>query len=61
MTSLKKRKSGGKITQVVVTLTSDVHTALRQYAEIHRTNSDDAAGMLIREGLDSQNLIENVA
>ena len=58
---IEEAKSGGKITQIVVTLTSDVHSALRQYAEVHQTNSDDAAGTLIREGLYSQNLIENVS
>ncbi len=58
---IEEAKSGGKITQVVVTLTSEVHSALRQYAEIHETNSDDAAGILIREGLYTQNLIENVS
>ncbi len=56
---IEEAKSGGKITQIVVTLTSEVHSALGQYATFHQTNADDAAGMLIREGLYSNNLLED--
>ncbi|MCY3710132.1 MAG: ParB/RepB/Spo0J family partition protein [Caldilineaceae bacterium] len=56
---IEEAKSGGKITQIVVTLTSEVHSALGQYASIHQTSADDAAGMLIREGLYSNNLLED--
>ena len=48
---IEDAKGGGKITQIVVTLSSEVHNALSQYAESQGTNSDDAAGMLIRTGL----------
>lgn len=48
---IESAKSGSKITQVVVTLTSEVHSALGKYAKAHDTNQDDAAGMLIRDGL----------
>ena len=56
---IEEAKSGGKITQIVVTLTSEVHSALGQYARIHQTSADDAAGMLIREGLYSNSLLED--
>ena len=58
---IEEAKSGGKITQIVVTLTSEVHSALGQYATIHQTSSDDAAGTLIRDGLYSNNLLEDVS
>ena len=56
---IEEAKAGGKITQIVVTLTSEVHGALRQYATAQQTNADDAAGILIREGLYSNNLLED--
>ena len=55
---IEEAKTGGKITQIVVTLTSEVHGALRQYATSQQLNADDAAGMLIREALYSNNLLE---
>ncbi len=48
---IETAKTGGRITQLVVTLTSEVHTALGQYAQSEGTNSDDAAGRLIQDGL----------
>ena len=56
---IEEAKSGGRITQINVTLTSEVHSALGQYARLHQTNADDAAGTLIREGLYSNNLLED--
>ncbi len=56
---IEDAKSGGKITQITVTLTTEVHSALGQFAQIHQTSSDDAAGMLIREGLYANNLLED--
>ena len=50
-TVIEDAKAGGRVTQVVVTLTSEVHGALSDYAQSHDTNVDDAAGMLIRDGL----------
>ena len=55
---IEEAKAGGKLTQTVVTLTSEVHGALGQYARTKGTNVDDAAGMLIREALYLNNLIE---
>ena len=48
---IENAKSGGRITQIVVTLTSEAHAALSQYAQTRGTNLDDAAGELIRSAL----------
>ena len=48
---LEEAKSGGRLSQTVVTLSTEVHGALRQYAAAQDTTVDDAAGMLIREAL----------
>lgn len=56
---IEDAKSGGRISQIVVTVTSEVHSALGQYARMQQTNADDAAGMLIREGLYSNDLLED--
>ena len=44
-------KSGGKLTQVIVTLTSQLHASLRDYAKSEDTSMDDAARMLLEEVL----------
>ena len=56
---IEAAKSGARITQVVVTLTSDVHSALGQYASAQQTSNDDAAGMLIRQSLYANSLLED--
>ena len=55
---IEDAKSGGKITQIVVTLTSEVHGALAEFAASEQTSNDDAAGALIRDGLRRQNLLD---
>lgn len=55
---LEEAKGGGRITQIIVTLSSEVHAAVGQYARSNGTNSDDAAGMLIREALYHNDLLE---
>jgi hypothetical protein len=49
--AIEDAKSGGKVTQIVVTLTSQTHSSLREYANSEDTNLDDAARMLIHDGL----------
>ena len=49
--AIEDAKAGGKITQVVVTLSSEMHAALSRYADAQGMNQDDAAGALIRQGL----------
>ena len=56
---IEEAKGGGKITQIVVTLTTEVHTAIKEYAVANGTTSDDAAGRLIRDGLYLNNLLED--
>lgn len=48
---IEAAKSGEKITQVVVTITSAAHQSLKQYAKDEGTTLDDAARSLIEEGL----------
>ena len=48
---IEDAKQGGKVTQTLVTLTTIVHASLRDYARAEDTNLDDAASMLIQEGL----------
>ena len=48
---IENAKAGGRVTQMVVTLSTEVHGALKRYAHEQGTNVDDAAGMLIREAL----------
>ena len=56
--AIEDAKAGGRITQVVVTLSSEVHGALSRYAQSQGTNSDDAAGMLIRASLYENDFLE---
>ena len=55
---IENAKSGGKITQIVVTLTSEAHAALSQYAQSKGTTLDDAAGELIRSALYRDDLFD---
>lgn len=48
---IEDAKSGGKITQIRVTLSTEVHGSLNKYAQHMKTTIDDAAGQLIRQGL----------
>ena len=56
---IEEAKGGGKITQIVVTLTTDVHTAIKKYAIANDTSADDAAGRLLREALQLNDLLED--
>ena len=53
-------KAGGRITQVIVTLSSEVHAALRRYAKDEGTNQDDAALKLIQDGLYVNDYLKNL-
>lgn len=55
---LEDAKKGGKITQIMVTLTSHVHGSLREYASSEDTSMDDAARMLIQDGLSEKGYLE---
>ena len=55
---IEDAKSGGKVTQINVTLTSQIHGSLRDYANAEDTNMDDAARLLIEEGLSDKGYLE---
>lgn len=54
--AVERAKSGEKITQIVVTLSQDVHESLHRYAKEEGTTVDDAAASLIERGLSSAGL-----
>lgn len=51
-------KSGGKVTQVIVTLGPQQHSALRSFAKAEETNQDEAAAALIEDGLVTKGFME---
>ena len=58
---IEDAKSGAKLTQINVTLTSGIHSALGQYAESQDTNINDAAGLLIQQGLFVNDFLEDIS
>jgi len=56
---IEQAKSGGKITQIVVTLTSSVHGSLTKYAAAEETGLDDAARQLIEDALSDRGYLED--
>lgn len=48
---IETAKTGSRVTQVIVTLTAEVHKSLQQYAQNEGTTQDDAAATLIEEAL----------
>lgn len=48
---IENAKTGTKVTQVIVTLSSTVHSSLQTFAKSEGQNQDDAAAALIEEGL----------
>ncbi len=55
---IEEAKHGAKIIQINVKLTSHMHTSLRQYATSEGTNMDDAARILIHDGLAEKGYLE---
>ncbi|MEK7994343.1 MAG: ParB/RepB/Spo0J family partition protein [Planctomycetota bacterium] len=55
---IEEAKTGGKVTQILVTLTSNVHRSLRRYSDQEGTSIDDAARMLIESGLSEKGFME---
>lgn len=49
--AIETAKTGSKVTQIVVTLTAEIHRSLQNYAQNEGTTQDDAAATLIEEGL----------
>lgn len=56
--AIEHAKSGGKITQVIVTLTTDAHASLTEFARLSGTTMDDAARQLITDGLAGRGFLE---
>ena len=56
--AIEQARTGSKITQVVVTLTGDAHTALQQFAKDEKVTQDEAAAGFIEEALVSRGLLE---
>lgn len=52
--AIESAKTGGKLTQIIVTLTADLHKRLQEYAKAEQTNQDDAAAGLLDEALASK-------
>lgn len=51
-------KTGGKVTQIIATVTQDTHTALRRFATEEGANQNEAAAMLIEEALADRGFLE---
>lgn len=49
--AIEAAKTGAKVTQVVVTLSSETHKSLQSYAHSESVTQDDAAATLIQDGL----------
>lgn len=56
--AIEDAKKGAKVTQVLVTLTSQIHGSLREYARAEDTSMDDAARLLIQGGLSEKGYLE---
>jgi ParB family transcriptional regulator, chromosome partitioning protein len=48
---IESAKTGAKVSQIIVTLTAEMHRSLQNYAHNEGTTQDDAAATLIEEGL----------
>ena len=55
--ALEHAKSGGKLTQIVVTLGASAHTSLGSFATDEGATVPDAAAVLIEEGLEARGYI----
>lgn len=56
---IEKAKTGSNVTQIMVTITHDTHTALRKVATEEGTTQDEAASTLIEEALVARGLLES--
>ncbi len=56
---IERAKTGGKVTQILVTLGGEAHRALQEYAKDDGTGMDDAARGLIEEGLTSKGFLKD--
>lgn len=57
--AIEAAKAGGKITQIIATVTQDTHTAVRRFAKREGATQDEAAVMLIEEALVNHGLLNS--
>lgn len=50
--AIERAKTGGKVTQIIVTLTDATHSALQQFSKKNHATQDEAAALLIEAGLE---------
>lgn len=55
---IEDAKKGGRITQIRVTLSTQVHVSLQEFAQSEDTSIDDAARVLIQDGLNQKGYSE---
>jgi ParB family chromosome partitioning protein len=55
---IERAKTGGKVTQILVTLGAEAHRSLQDYAKDEGTPMDDAARGLIEEGLTTKGFLK---
>lgn len=55
---IEKAKTGSRVIQVIATVTSDTHDAIRQFAKEEGTTQDEAVAALIEEALVGRELLE---
>ena len=55
---IEDAKTGGRVTQVIATVTQDTHAAIRKFAHEENTNQDEAVVMLIEDALIGRGLLE---
>lgn len=56
---IEDAKTGSKIQQIIVTLTSQTHSELKRYSDEQGTSQDEAAGSLIESGLVQAGYLES--
>jgi ParB family chromosome partitioning protein len=56
---IEDAKTGSKIEQIIVTLTSQTHAELKRYSDEQGTTQDDAAGSFIESGLMQAGYLES--
>ncbi len=55
---IENAKTGAKVTQIMATVTQDVHAGLQKFAKEEGTNQDEAAAALIEEALVGRGFLE---
>lgn len=59
--TIERGKRGGKVTQIIATVTEDTRLALRRFAKAENQNQDEAAVALIEDSLIRRGLLDDEA